>query len=43
WAPGVFKEELSLLNRHYVVVEDEGGVLGYAGLLLVAEDAHVTT
>lgn len=43
WAPGVFKEELSLLNRHYVVVEDEGDVLGYAGLLLVAEDAHVTT
>lgn len=43
WASSVFKDELSLLNRHYVVVEDEGTVLGYAGLLLVADDAHVTT
>ena len=43
WSPGVFREELSLLNRHYVVIEDEGAVVGYGGLLLVAEDAHVTT
>jgi ribosomal-protein-alanine N-acetyltransferase len=43
WSPGVFAEELSLLNRHYLVLEDEGKVVGYAGLLLVAEDAHVTT
>lgn len=43
WSPGVFAEELSLLNRHYVVVEDEGRIIGYGGLLLVAEDAHVTT
>jgi ribosomal-protein-alanine N-acetyltransferase len=43
WSPGVFGEELSLLNRHYVVLEDNGTVVGYGGLLLVAEDAHVTT
>ena len=43
WSPGVFAEELSLLNRHYVVVEDQGSVIGYGGLLLVADDAHVTT
>ncbi len=43
WSPGVFREELSLLNRHYVVIEDEGQLVGYGGLLLVAEDAHVTT
>jgi ribosomal-protein-alanine N-acetyltransferase len=43
WSPAVFTEELSLLNRHYLVVEDAGNVVGYGGLLLVAEDAHVTT
>lgn len=43
WSPSVFTEELSLLNRHYIVVEDGGRVVGYGGLLLVAEDAHVTT
>ena len=43
WSQGVFTEELSLLNRHYVVLEDERGVVGYGGLLLVADDAHVTT
>lgn len=43
WSPGVFNEELSLLNRHYIVLEDEGKVVGYGGLLLVANDAHVTT
>ena len=43
WSPGVFTEELSLLNRHYIVLEQDGTVLGYGGLLLVASDAHVTT
>ncbi len=43
WSSRVFTEELSLLNRHYIVVEDAGRVVGYGGLLLVAEDAHVTT
>jgi ribosomal-protein-alanine N-acetyltransferase len=43
WSPGVFSEELSQLNRHYMVVEDQSGIVGYGGLLLVADDAHVTT
>lgn len=43
WSPGVFAEELSLVNRHYVVLEDDRHIVGYGGLLLVAEDAHVTT
>ncbi len=43
WSPGVFAEELSLLNRHYLVLEVDGRVAGYGGLLLVASDAHVTT
>jgi ribosomal-protein-alanine N-acetyltransferase len=43
WSSGVFSEELSLFNRHYIVLEDESGIVGYGGLLLVADDAHVTT
>lgn len=43
WSRGVFSEELALVNRHYVVLEDDGSIVGYGGLLLVAEDAHVTT
>ena len=44
WSTQVFREELALVNRRYVVAEDEGGsIVGYAGLLLVEEDAHVTT
>ena len=44
WSTQVFREELALANRRYVVAEDEGGnIVGYAGLLLVEEDAHVTT
>jgi ribosomal-protein-alanine N-acetyltransferase len=43
WSSTVFAEELSLLNRHYVVIEDDKRIVGYGGLLLVAEDAHVTT
>ena len=44
WSTKVFREELALANRRYVVAEDGMGVIvGYAGLLLVEEDAHVTT
>ena len=44
WSTAVFQEELALANRRYIVAEDESGtIVGYAGLLLVDEDAHVTT
>jgi ribosomal-protein-alanine N-acetyltransferase len=44
WSARVFREELALGNRRYFVAEDSAGVIvGYAGLLLVEEDAHVTT
>ena len=44
WSTKVFREELALANRRYVVAEDgTGSIVGYAGLLLVEEDAHVTT
>lgn len=44
WSVGVFHDELSQSNRAYFVAEDEQGVVaGYGGLLLVEDDAHITT
>lgn len=44
WSPRVFFDELAMDSRSYVVAVDAGGTLvGYGGLLLVEEDAHITT
>ena len=44
WSPRVFFNELSLDNRRYVVVTDDSEILvGYGGLLIVEDDAHITT
>jgi ribosomal-protein-alanine N-acetyltransferase len=44
WSPRVLFDELSRENRRYLVMEDDAGVIiGYGGLLLVEQDAHITT
>lgn len=43
WTAGIFGDELAGDHRHYVVAETEGAVVGYAGLLVVAPEAHVTS
>ena len=43
WNAHVFAEELSQPSRAYVVIEDSSAVLGYAGLMVVGTEAHVTT
>lgn len=43
WSEYVFRDELSLQNRSYLVVEQEGRVVGYGGMLVVDKDAHITT
>ena len=44
WPPRVFFDELAMENRRYLVATDHNGfLLGYCGLLIVEEDAHVTT
>lgn len=43
WSEGVFRDELRQPSRVYLVAEVEGELIGFAGLMLVAEDAHVTT
>ena len=43
WSPRVFFDELAKDNRVYVVAAADEKVAGYGGLLLVEEDAHITT
>ena len=41
WSEGVFRDELAAENRIYLAA-DEDGVVGFAGVMLVADEAHVT-
>lgn len=43
WSDALFLEELAQPNRAYVVAEADGEIVGYAGILVVEGDAHVTT
>lgn len=43
WSEGVFRDELSHVDRAYIVAENDEGIVGFAGLMIVDEDAHVTT
>lgn len=43
WSEQVFRDELAQPNRVYLLAEDPEGLAGYAGLMLVADEAHVTT
>lgn len=43
WSEGVFNDELSRDDRSYVVAERDGAMVGFAGLMFVEVDAHVTT
>jgi ribosomal-protein-alanine N-acetyltransferase len=43
WTEGILRDELGLSNRRYLAaVDDEGRILGYGGVMLVSEDAHIT-
>ncbi len=44
WSPRVFFDELAMDNREYLVVTNgESRIIGYAGLLVIDDDAHITT
>lgn len=43
WTEGIFRDELAAPGRIYLVAEADGDVVGYAGLMLVLPEAHVTT
>ena len=45
WSVGVFHDELAQMRagtRHYVVAKLDGVIVGYAGLILVTDEAHVS-
>ena len=41
WTEGILKDELAADNRSYLIAEDDG-VSGFAGVMVVGEEAHVT-
>ncbi len=44
WTAAMYREELALTDtRHYLVADDEGTVVGYAGLIAYDDEAHVST
>jgi ribosomal-protein-alanine N-acetyltransferase len=44
WPPRVFFDELAKDNREYLVVTNgDSGIIGYGGLLMADDDAHITT
>ncbi len=43
WSEGVFRDELTRDDRAYVAAVADGEIIGFGGLMLVGEDAHVTT
>lgn len=43
WSARLFEEELDRSNRAYVVARVGATVVGYAGVLMIADDGHVAT
>ncbi len=44
WTLTLYMSELAMrTSRHYVVARSDGAVVGYAGLLLTADEGHITT
>jgi ribosomal-protein-alanine N-acetyltransferase len=43
WTRGVFESELREPGRVYLVARLDDRIVGYGGLMIVADDAHVTT
>jgi ribosomal-protein-alanine N-acetyltransferase len=43
WTEAIFTDELSVPGRVYVVAEDDGRLVGYGGLMVVGDEAHITT
>lgn len=41
WSEGVFRDELAAENRIYLAAEEEG-LVGFGGVMVVGDDAHVT-
>ena len=42
WTEGILRDELAAKRRTYLVAEEDGEIVGYGGIMIVAEDAHIT-
>lgn len=43
WSERVFRDELAAEGRLYVKAEDGDDLVGYGGLMVVGDEAHITT
>ncbi len=43
WSRQIFSDELAADQRVYLVAEMDGRLVGYAGLMVIVGDAHITT
>lgn len=43
WSEAIIRDELSQSKRVYLVVEEDGDIVGFGGVMFVTEDAHITT
>lgn len=42
WNTNVFKEELKNINSKYILVENENEIVGFAGIWICIDEAHIT-
>jgi len=42
WTEQILRDELAAPRRTYLVAEEDGAIVGYGGVMLVEEDAHIT-
>lgn len=43
WSERMFRQELGATGRHYLVVQSEGRIVGYAGLMAAGDQSDVQT
>ncbi len=43
WSTRVFDDELSAPGRSYLVAESAGQVVGFGGVMIISDEAHITT
>lgn len=43
WSAAVWEDELRQPNRVYLSADLDGNVVGYGGMMIIGDDAHVTT
>jgi [ribosomal protein S18]-alanine N-acetyltransferase len=42
WSESVFRGELDAHNRIYLVAEDQEAIIGFGGMMVIDDEAHVT-